>query len=569
MKNTRLQPLWACGVLAGLLANGGCAVAAQTPAAAAPAPGASKAGTPAPVPAPAAASPAPAPDTFFIQAYDVTGVTRLSNTEVERLVYPHAGPDRTKDDVEAARKALQDAYAAKGYGAVIVEIPVQDHDSFAQGVVQLAVSEAPVGQLRVTGARFHSLQVAREAVPALVEGEPINLKALQEQVSAANHYPDRSLNPQFKPGKVSGEIDVDLAMTDEHPLHASVEMDNDASPLTTPLRLTANARYTNLFQAGQAASFTFIVAPENRSDTMVFAGSYTIPILGSPWTISISGYDSNSNVASAGGSAVLGNGFQVGARLLYRLPVAAGQQTLSFGADFKDFKQKISVNGTPTSSAPIQYVPFEVQYALAGATEHTSYDFSIGTTIGLRALHETVCILQSGTCTFGDAFQNRQQNSYENFVRANLSADFSYAFKNDMIAAFKLVGQLSDSHLVTNEQFAGGGAQTVRGYFSSEAVGDNGIEPSLELRSPSFAEHFGHWLTEARLFAFTDNAFLHIDSPSSGAATGYRLISVGGGLRTRLFNRFVADVLAGEPLTNGPTTKKFHPRIDFQIKGEF
>lgn len=561
MNKTRQRPVWVCGVLAGLLANGACAHAAQS-AVANGAVGAPQA------PAPAANA-GPAPDAFFIQAFDVAGVTKLSSAEVERLVYDHVGPGRTKDDVEAARKALQDAYTAKGYGAVIVEIPVQDHDLFAQGVVQLAVSEAPVGQLRVTGARYHSLWVAREAVPALVVGEPINLKALQAQISTANHYPDRTLNPQFKPGKVSGEIDVDLAMEDERPIHANLDLNNDASPATSPLRLTAGVRYTNLFQAGQSAAFTYIVAPENPNDTMVFSGSYTIPILGSPWTFSISGYDSNSNVASAGGSAVLGNGFQVGARLLYRLPVAAGSQTFSFGFDFKDFKQKITVNGTLTSTAPLQYVPMEVQYALAGATEHTSYDFSLGTTVGLRAFHDIACTLQSGKCVYSDAFQNRQQYSYENFVRANFSANFSYAFKNDMIAAFKLVGQLADSHLVTNEQFSGGGLTTVRGFFSSEAVGDNGIEPSLELRSPSFATLFGHWLTDARVFAFTDNAFLHIDSPSAGAVTGYRLMSVGGGLRTRLFNRFTADGVVGEPLTNGPTTKKLHPRINFEIKGEF
>ncbi|WP_353229017.1 ShlB/FhaC/HecB family hemolysin secretion/activation protein [Novosphingobium sp.] len=519
--------------------------------------------------APAAPVANPAPESFFIQAFDVSGVTRLTTDEVERLVYNHSGPRRTKEDVESARKALADAYAAKGYGAVIVEVPVQDHDLFAAGIVQIAVSEAPVGQLRVTGARFHSLYVARQQVPSLVEGQPINLKALQAEVSAANRFPDRSLNPQFKPGKVAGELDVDLAMTDQHPAHASIELDNDASPSTTPLRMSASARYTNLFQAGQSVSLTYVVSPERRKDVEVIAGSYTIPFLNSPWTLSLSGYHSNSNVSSLGGSAVLGKGYQIGARLLYRLPSSGLSQTISFGVDFKNFKQKIAVGGVQASSAPIRYIPFEVQYALSGATEHTSYDLALGTTVGLRAFHQVVCVDVNGTCVLADAFQNAAGFANENFVRTNLTAGFSYAFKNDMIAAFKLAGQFADSHLVSNEQFAGGGTQTVRGYFSSEAVGDTGIEPSLELRSPSLAGLFGSWLTEARAFAFADAAFLHTDSALAGQTRGYDLVGVGGGLRLRLFSRFSGEVVAGVPMTDGSTTKKYHPRINFQVKGDF
>ncbi len=504
-----------------------------------------------------------------MQAFDVSGVTRLSTDEVERLVYSHVGPDRTKDDVEAARKALQDAYAAKGYGAVIVDIPVQDHDSFAQGIVQIAVSEAPVGQVRVVGSRFHSLWVARDQIPALAEGEPVNLKALQSQVAAANHFPDRTIDPQFKPGRVAGEIDVDLKITDQHPLHASVELDNDASPATSPLRLTASVRYTNLFQTGQSASFTYVVAPENRNDTEVFAGSYTAPILNTPWTLSLSGYRSNSNVASLGGSSVLGRGFQVGFRALYRLPSAGISQSLSFGADFKDFKQNILINGAPFSTAPITYVPLEIQYALSGATEHTSYDLSVGTTLGLRAIKQVVCIPQGITCVPADAFQNREQYSNENFVRGNLTFDFSYAFTNDMIAAFRLNGQFADSHLITNEQFAAGGMSSVRGYYSSEAVGDNGIAPSLELRSPSLASLGGSWLNEARLFGFADAAFIHVNQALPGQHADFKLFGMGGGLRVRLFNRFTGEVLGAVPILNGPATTRLHPRVNFQVKGDF
>lgn len=547
MRGTRARTAGVGGILAFLAALGEPAHAIDSPG------------------APASAAPA----RFFIQAFDVSGVSVLSTEEIEALVYPHAGPDRGQADVEAARKAIQDAYAARGYGAALVEIPVQAQDTFAAGIVQIAVNEVPVGHVRVVGSKYHSLWVAREQIPAVAEGAPVNLKALQTQVSAANRFPDRVIDPQFKPGKVPGEIDVDLKVTDERPLHASVQLDNDFSPNTKPLRLTANARYTNLFQAGQAASLTVIVAPQKLRDTEVFAGSYSIPVLGTPWSFSISGYHSNSNVASLGGSSVLGNGFQVGARVLYRLPSADTSQSISFGADFKDFKQKIAVSGTIASSAPVRYIPVELQYALSGANERRSFDVSIGTTLGLRVIKQIVCIDVSGTCVPADAFQNREQFSYENFVRLNAAADYALTFAGDWALSARVAGQLADGHLVTNEQFAAGGVQTVRGYYASEAVGDNGIEPSLELRLPSIAGKFGAWVTELRGFAFADGGFLHVDSALPGLRANYHLASVGGGLRFRFFNHISGELLAALPLLAGPVTAADRARINFQIKGDF
>lgn len=527
----------------------------------------------APTPVLAANAPAnvtAAPDTFLIQAYDVSGVTRLTSDEVERAVYAHVGPHRSKDDVEAARKALQDAYAAKGLDAVIVEVPVQSPAAFAQGIVDIAVNEVPVGQVVVKGSRFHSLWLARDQVPSLQEGKPVDFKALQADIANANRFPDRPVSPSFKPGLVPGTLDVDLAVDDARPYHASVQLDNDASPNTTPTRLTASARYTNLWQKGQTATFTYVVAPENRRETEVFAGSYTIPFIGTPWLLAISGYHSNSNVAALGGSDVLGKGYQVGIRAIYQLPSDKVRQSFSFGPDYKAFDQNISVAGAAVSTAPIHYIPLEVQYAISGATAHASWSLTLGSTLGLRALKYHYCIVSSttGTCTATTEFEGRSYNASENFYRGNLNFNYSYAFDSDVIAEFRLSGQIADSPLVTNEQISAGGLSSVRGYYSAEAVGDNGIEPSLELRSPTFASHFGHWLSEARFYGFADSAFLKVLDPQ-GARTGYRLFGLGGGLRARILDHFSGDILVGVPLLKGPTTRAGDPRIGFQVKGDF
>ena len=214
-------------------------------------------------------------------------------------------------------------------------------------------------------------------------------------------------------------------------------------------------------------------------------------------------------------------------------------------------------------------MPLEIQYALSGATEHSSYSLSLGATVGLRAFHGAVCIVVSNVCIPADAFQNREQFSIENFVRGNFTLDYSYAFHNDAVAAFHMTGQLADSHLITNEQFSAGGLQSVRGYYSAEGVGDLGVAPSLELRSPSLAAHFGGWLNEARFLTFVDSAFMHVLDTQPGQTRSYALVGVGGGLRVRMFDKLSGEAVAGVPLTNGSTTKRGTPSVNFQIKGDF
>jgi len=553
MRGPRALISYACGVFA-CLTSGQAAAQSAVP-------------NPDPVTVPAGA--ASAPETFDIQAFDVSGVTKLAAGEVERLVYPHAGPGRTKDDVEAARKALQDAYAAKGFEAVVVDVPIQATDTFNQGIVQIAVSEVPVGRVRVTNSRYHALSVARAQIASLAEGKPVDFKALQADISAANRFPDRTIAPEFKPGKVPGTLDVDLKIDDQRPLHASVQIDNDNSPQTSPLRVTATARYTNLFQAGQTASLTYVVAPQRRKDTEVVAGSYTVPIMGSRWTVALSGYYSNSNIAALGSSNVLGKGYQFSLRAIYRLPSDKTVQTLSFGPDYKDFKQNIFVSGTQTSDAPIRYVPLNVQYAIAGASERSSYAISLAATFGLRLFNRVVCADAATVCIPVDQFQNREQNSLENFVHLNLSANYDLAFKNDFVASTKFSGQLADSHLITNEQFSAGGFQSVRGYYSAESVGDQGVTGGLELRSPSFSRLLGKWLTEARFYGFADGAYIHVIDTSVGQTANFKLVGVGGGLRLRILDMLSGDVLVAVPLIAGPVSKRGDPRFNFVVRGEF
>ncbi len=517
-------------------------------------------------------SPKAAPQKFMINAFDVAGVSSVPQGEIEKIVYPFMGPDRTGDDVEAARKAIQDSYAARGYEAAVVEIPTQPDDLFSQGIVRITVNEVPVGRVRVVGAKHIALSPVRERVPSLVEGKPLNLKSLQGDLSSANRSLDGEVTPSFRAGIVPGTMDVDLRVKDNAPFHGSLQLDNDASPSTSPLRLAASVRYTNLWQAAHTLSLTYIVAPQHRSETEVFAASYSAPIANSPWSLLLYGYHANSNVAALAGTSVLGNGYQVGLRASYHLPATTTSQSLSFGFDYKDFKQNIFVGTAKASNAPLRYIPFAVDYTISGGGQDITFDGSLGATLGVRAIKRVACFdpqATPATCIPEDQFRNRDFDSNENFVHVNATFNISYATPDDFVMAVRLAGQLADSHLVTTEQFAVGGLNTVRGYFQAETVGDDGVTGSLELRLPSLVSKLGDVFDEFRPYAFVEDGYVHIRRVLPDQKSDYTIGSVGGGLRVRLFKYLSGSVDVGVPVRDGPNSKRGDPRVTFVAKGEF
>lgn len=510
------------------------------------------------------------PGSFAILAIDVVGASKLLQGEIEKVVYPFMGPGKTPADVEAARKALQEAYARKGYEAVVVDVPPQPQEDFAAGVVRIAVTEAPVAKIAVTGAKHHSASGVLRQLPSIKPGQPLNFVSLQRELADANRFPDREVEPSFDAGEEPGTIDVNLKVRDSFPVHASFALNNDNNPNTTDLRATGSVRYSNLWGAGHTITAGYSLAPRRRTDSEAYFGSYMLPFQGSNWTMLLSGYKSNSNVAALGGTNVLGNGYQIGLQTIYRLDTEKGYQAFNVGVDFKDFKQDIGISGTTINRAPIRYITGKVGYDLSLTRDRLALDLGISTTFGLRVIKRIACFDPAATtnCVLEDQFTNREVDSIENFTHYNLDATLTVKPFGDWQTVVRASGQFSDSHLVSNEQFAVGGLSTVRGFFQSEAVGDRGVFGSFELRTPSVATRLGKWVDEARLFGFLDGGKAWVVNPLPDNPPSYRLGSYGGGIRIKLFGTLSGDLLVAIPLNATTDTTRNAARVTFEVKGE-
>ena len=500
----------------------------------------------------------PAPKPVEIVEYRIDGADLLSQEEVERAVYPYLGPDKTADDVEAARAALEKAYAAKGYQTVAVSIPGQQ---VKDGVVTLKVIEGKVGRLRVKGARYYDIDEIKEAAPSLKEGTVPDFNAVSGDIVALNQLPDRKVTPSLRAGKTPGTVDVDLSVEDTFPLHGSMELNNRYSADPSKLRLNGSLRYDNLWQLGHSISLGYQVAPQNTMDSKVYSASYLARFSSVPW-LSVLGYwvKQNSDVNTLGSMNVAGKGDIVGGRAIITLPGEEGFfHTLSVGVDRKKFQERVNLEGEEAYSTPITYYPMTAAYAATWMGDDRSTQLNASVTANFRP-----------TSSDWEEFDTKRYKATGGFAyfRGDLAHTEGLPYGAQGWA--KIQGQLSNDPLVSSEEFSAGGLDTVRGYLESEVLGDNAALGSVELRSPSLTTLLGDdVINEWRIHAFVDGGRLSIKEALSEQDSRFSLWSYGVGTRFRLVDYLNGSFDVGIPMVTQGNTRRGSARATFRVWGEF
>jgi hemolysin activation/secretion protein len=512
----------------------------------------------------ATAASATAPlDHFDLNEIRVDGSTVLPQEQVEETVYPYLGPGKTAADVEAARRALQDAYTHAGFVTVTVS-PARWADKQG-GVVLLRVVERPVERLRVTHARYFIPDAVRAGAPSVAPGRIPNIHDLQADLLGLNQLPDRTVQPVFKPGRRPDTVDVDLDVADKLPVHGSLELDNRYNADTHALRLDASLTYGNFFQRGDSGTITYAVAPESVADSEVESASYLFHIPDSKLSILFTYLHSNSNVVALGTTDVVGRGTTAGFRLLVPLGTttngAGGSFTHSFSVGW-DYKRYFELDNFLTNStltlAPVTYYPLSANYAANWSGKASTTDVNIGVELGLNHLGSNYA-----------AFDNKRYQADPGFSIAKLTVTREQDLPHDIQLWGSATGQITNQPLVSSEQIGIGGADTVRGYLEAEALGDYGAYAQTELRSPDIKKYIGGPVRTWRFHLFTDAGLVNLRDPTPGQHFAYGLASVGVGTRVNLWGYLNGAVQDAQTVESGPDTKAGTNRVLFRVFGEF
>ena len=507
--------------------------------------------------APSQKSDEPKGQHFNIWEYQVSGNTLLENSSIEKTVYPFLGPDKSIEDVENARVELETLYKDAGYPTVIIDIPEQD---VSNGVVALEVVEGRIDRLRVSGSRYFSLGRIRKSVPALAEGEVPYLPDVQEQLQALNtESADRSVTPVFRAGRTPGTVEVDLRVKDELPLHGGIEVNGRNSADTTRSRLVADIRYDNLWQRAHSVALTYQTSPEDTDEVEVIAGTYVMPVGGAGDRLAFYAIssESDSDVASAGALAVIGEGTIIGTRWIKPLaPLPGYFHNFTFGADYKDFDEGTELVGADTLETPINYTKFSTQYSGTLLNESAQTSFSAGIDFAPRGLGNKE-----------KEFEEKRFEATPNFAFLTGSFSHEYRFDNGIRLKGATQGQLAGEPLISNEQFSVGGAESVRGYHESEILGDDGLQASLEVHTPAWVLPWE--LGNLHALAFADGAYIKLHDTLPGTDDSDEIYGAGFGLRLDGGRVFKAALDLAWPFRDTESVDAGDTRLHFLVRTGF
>lgn len=466
-----------------------------------------------------AAEPQQAEAQFDVWEYRVLGNTMLPAQSIESAVYPFLGPGKTLNDVESARQTLERIYRDAGYGTVFVDIPEQEA---GQGIVRLQVTEGRLDRVRITGARYFSNGRIRASLPALASGSVLHLPQVQTELARLNRQTgDRVVVPVLKAGRTPGTVDMELKVDDKLPLHGSLELNDRYTANTSRLRVNASVSYNNLFQDQQILSLQYQTAPEEPSDVQAIVGSYVFRVPALPdTTFALYAVDSETDVAALGALSVIGNGQIFGARAIRSLPEQANYfHNVTFGLDYKDFLENIQLEEDALIT-PIRYMNWGVTYSGTLRGERTLSEFSLGGNFGIRSVVNEPA-----------EFEDKRFKGAANYFYVRGSAQQLRQLPWDLQLFGQLTGQFTQDALVSNEQLALGGSDTVRGYLESSQLGDYGASGTLELRQAWLSKPLQLPPGAAYFFMFYDAGTVAIIDPLPSQTTRFELASAGLGVR--------------------------------------
>ena len=488
---------------------------------------------------------------FEIREFVVEGNTIFHDDRLVSVLKPFRGPQKTAEDVEKARQVLEQYHHEHGYPTALVNIPEQ---SVEEGIVRLEVIESKVRRVRASGNRYFTRERLLNMMPAFRPGEILYLPAVQQQLARVNRNPDLKVAPVLMPGKQLGTIDVEFKVKDKLPLHGDLELNNRSTHTTTDTRLNASLRYENLWQKEHSIALQYQTAPEDTDEVKLIVGSYGLPSpLNHDHLLTLYGLVSDSDTATAENITIQGEGFEVGLRYMIELPYLESlYHDLVLGIHYKDFDDTIA----DEIETPVRYLPLSAAYTAVLPDDWGQSSISWQLNFNLRQLSSDE-----------DDFENKRAATDGNFFYTTLELQRDQKLPAGAYLWLKADAQWADQALISNEQYAAGGIESVRGYKESEVVGDKALHAVVELRSPELGEltGIGRWL-EFTPYLFYDTAAVRVKDPLEGEDPGTTIAGTGVGLRGYLFKRFRYQCDGAVALRATDNTEKNATSVHFRVQ---
>jgi hemolysin activation/secretion protein len=493
---------------------------------------------------------------FAISRFAVEGNSLLSGAEVEGLLAPFAGPQRSFADVRRAVEALQQAYRRRGYSVVLVQLPEQE---LAQGVVRLKVIEPRVGRARVEGNQRFSTANIRASLPALREGTTPNIRDISASLKVANTNPAKQVTLALQGTEQPEVVDAVVSVTEDKPWRIGLNADNTGNAETGRTRVGVLYQHANLWNLDHVMTLQYTTSAEKPSRVSVFGVGYHVPLyaLGDSMDFFASHSNVDSGMLTAGvlNLQVSGKGKVFGARYNHSLPQWGNlASTLIYGLDWRAYENGIDFGGFQLGD-DVTVHPLSLTYSGQLAMPSAMLG------VQLTALQNI-----PGGANGRDADFSLQRSGASASYRAlRYGLGYTQRLQDDWQLRLQFNGQATHAALVAGEQFGAGGANSVRGFREREVAGDQGQFASAEVQTPNWCPVNAAIALHCRALAFVDAANVSRNKALPGEEPRTSIASAGLGLRFILDKRASLQVDYGRVLDGGGTRAAGDSRVHIAL----
>lgn len=471
---------------------------------------------------------------LFVADVSIEGNEALDDATLAAIARPFTGREVTLEELFRLKDLLTLAYVEAGYvnsGAVLPEQDVSD------GIVRIEIVEGALETVEIDGTERLDSDFLERRV-RLGAGPPLDVEDLQERLQLLLLDPsiarlDARLGPGSRPGQARLELDVEEGKRFAVELRAS----NDQSPSIGAYHGEVVASGRDFFGRGDE-----VIVQAGLTEGLKEAGAEVrVPLTPRGLTLHAGAQYSDSDLIDDEVKPLdiqsKSKSFTVG----LAMPIIETlDDKVVLDLFFTRERNETFLLGDPFSFSPgsddgrtdLSLLRFSQTWQNRGRNRA----FSLGSTFTL------------GLDAFG-ATDNERDPDGEFFGWLLQAEAAQRLFTDTDQLVLRGEVQLVDDPLLSSEQFAAGGIDSVRGYRTNELVRDMGWKASLEYRYPIL-----DLLTATRdygsleLVPFVDaaGAFDHDGSPRD--LKDDELLGAGLGLRYLLPPRLTAELYWGYPI---------------------
>jgi hemolysin activation/secretion protein len=484
-----------------------------------------------------------------VSSYTFRGNTVFDDATLAPLLDGYTGTLTFKKLLEGTRRVAE-FYRQAGYLVAHTYVPEQE---ISDGVVEIAVLEGVLGEIRFEGDKPITRERASERMVRLAESGIINEADLEYGALLLKDLPGTDASVALRPGEKSGTSDVVLNLEDEGTFQFAADYNNFGAPVTGEHRLGFQAQANNLFDAGDRFTLRPIVS--DSGDTLFGSIGYDMPLF-TPATrvgLRFSHLESNlgeefedleventatSIVLDATHAFIRGRNKNLNATFAYENRTI--ERVCGFCAD----------TGLPV----IEDADYSLDVVELGANGDWRSDRWGG------AVNSWYAALRNGlsdvdqddagvTVPGGDRIEGK-------FTSFQFGGQRLQHLATNWSLSAKLDAQFSSNNLDSSERISLGGPYAVRAYRPSEALGDSGAVLQTELRRqfPGVSDRYS-WMTRFEVYALLDGGVseLNDDGGNISRDLSKQRSGAGLGLRVAGSDQFYIDLVGARRLADRPS----------------